>query len=282
MGYQSHIETLESLSRKIHCILLNGPPNSRKTSSARTIPGNVIIQSYPLEKGTTSIPWKNFEGKPIQSFAWERIDISQPVNWTEVWTETRKKTVDILTGKHGTCDAFFGDGIHKLYQVILAHVTNGANILGQAFDAKAYSVSHAIFFEYVDLVYSSPVPWKVLTCWDGLEVDNPEDARPEKEGGKGSKASKHVYPDLPGQAAKKIMGETSVVLYADQDGGGDSARHFWRTRAAGRVWGAGTKLPVDLMTKINLPKEVDQDFNKLDRLIMGQIEKEFASLKEVK
>jgi len=225
-----------------------------------------------------SIPWKNFQGLPIKSFVWENIDISKPQNWTEIWRETKGLTIEILTGKHGPCDVFVGDGLHKLYQIVLAAVTGGKNFTGEEFDPRNYSTSHAWFWEYVDLVWNAPVPWAVLTCWDGLELDNPDDARSKADGGKGAAASKHVYPDLPGQAAKKIMGETSIVLYADCDGAGDSARYFWRTRASGRVWGASIKLPVSIIENVKIPKEVPQDFAALDKLIMTQVEQEWKAL----
>ncbi len=275
MGYVKYNASLDTIKRKIRRILLNGPPNSRKTSSFRTLPGDVIIQSYPKEKGTASIPLTNFQGKPIMSYAWEDIDVTKPQNWGSILNETWKMTASIVSGGEGPCTAFCGDGLHKLYQIILAAQVGGANFTGESFDAKEYMRSHAKFWEYVDMVYSSKVEYVVLTCWDGLELDRQEDTS------QGSKASKHVYPDLPGNAAKKIMGETSMVLYADQDGAGDAARHFWRTRPAGRVWGAALKLPVDLVDKLNIPKEVPQDFYKLDQLIVGQLEREWDKLNKV-
>jgi hypothetical protein len=47
-----------------------------------------------------------------KAIAFEDIDVSQPVNWGEVISDTVKLRVEILSGKHGEINTFAGDGAH--------------------------------------------------------------------------------------------------------------------------------------------------------------------------
>lgn len=271
MAYTSNRD-LDTLRKKFRRVLLNGPPNSGKTTSLRTWPGPVVGLHYPKEKGTSSLPFKTLDGQPITGFIPPEIDVTKAQDWRALLADLRKTTIDILAGKMGPVRTFFGDGIHKAYQIFLASVVNGANFTGEEFEPKLYVKAHSLFWEYIDLIQSSNVEYVVLTCWDGAEQDNSLDD--SKEG----KKKRHILPDLPGQAAKKVMGEFSLVLNAGIEGVGAAAKYYWQTQPGGYVWGAGMKLPIEVVQKLKLGREVPQDFTALDAQISKAIDEVYAQV----
>ncbi len=106
--------------------------------------------------------------------------------------------------------------------------------------ARIYNRAREHFRYYIQRVMASPVKYVVFTCWDGKESDTGE---------KGS--TMHIMPDLPGKAAKEIMGEFSVVVYSTVEWGqrqpGKLAPAFWQLLPEGRVWGAAVKAPVEMI-----------------------------------
>ena len=238
--------------------LLSGPPNSGKTTSFRTFPQPVIVQSYLMEKGYSSIQGVN------RAFVPRDFDPLEVPNWQSVINDTQKLTAEIISGKYGECKTFAGDGLHKLFEAYLAAATGGASIRGEEFEAKLYMNAANRFFGYVNMVYNSKVPIAVFTVWDGLEKDNPED--------RDKHATSHIFPELPGKSAKRIMGEFAVALGTKIEGTGKAARYLWQTKPQGRVWGAGMKIPVEVYEKI--PDFVTQDYNVLAPYLKPNINKE--------
>src|SRR5689334_12742407 len=106
MPYTSNRD-LESLRKKFRRVLLNGPPNSGKTTSFRTWPGPIIGQHYPKEKGTSSLSFAGLDGLPIVGLRPDDIDVTVPQDWRLIASEMRKTTIDILAGKHGQVKTFF-------------------------------------------------------------------------------------------------------------------------------------------------------------------------------
>ena len=238
--------------------LLSGPPNSGKTTSLRTFPQPVIVQSYLMEKGYSSI-----QGI-AKAFIPRDFDPQEVVNWQAVINDTTRLTAEIISGKHGECATFAGDGLHKLFEAFLAAATGGSSIRGETFEAISYMSAANKFFGYINMIYNSKVPMAVCTVWDGLEKDNAED--------KDKNASSHVFPELPGKAAKRIMGEFAVALSSKIEGTGKAARYLWQTKPQGRVWGAGMKIPADIYAGI--PDFVPQDYATLAAYLKPQIRKE--------
>lgn len=241
--------------RRARRVLLNGPPNSGKTTSLRTWPVPMVYVSYPGEKGTTSAP----HGEGVKAFVWDAPDPSAAVNWVGVLAEVNKLTVEALSGKHGPIRTFAGDGLHKLYDVCLNVATGGAKARGEDFEPRKYGTAGTLFFGYIEKVFYSGVDYIVLTCWDGLEKDDPD--------AKDKDTSKHIFPELPGKAAKLVMGEFAVVLYAIREGSGPSAQYKWQTQPFGKVWGAGVKMPLEVAKR--LPVTVPQDWQGLEKLLIG-------------
>jgi hypothetical protein len=217
-----------------------------------TWPAIRAILSFPGEKGTASIP--SDEG--TKAFVWENSEEPDKIDHRAVIKEVQQVTKDILSGKHGTCHTFAGDGLHKLYQCFLAEATFGASARGETFDAKLYGNAGTRFFQYLDFVLRSNVENVVFTVWDGHEKDDPDE--------KGATPSRHIWPELPGQAAKRVMGEFSLVLHATKDSAG---KYVWLTQPQGKVWGAGIKLPIEIAKSI--PPSVPQDWAALEVLIFG-------------
>lgn len=262
MSYEEIAEDKTAWERAARRILLTGPPNSGKSTSFRTFPRPQVVQVYPGEKGGTSIE----TGEGVKVYKWSAPEV---VSWTEVVAETKRLTVDILQrAKKGEVKTFCGDGLHKLYACFLHAATSGASAKGEEFDAKIYSSVHAQFFQYVDMVLRNDhLEYAVFSVWDGKEADDSD--------AKGKDITRHIFPDLPGQAAKRIMGEFSVVLYHIIEGAGPTARYLWQTKPFGKVWGAGCKMPLAISKA--LPINVPQDWTVFEPyLIKPQIKEQAA------
>ena len=255
MPYLVQSNSPDVWAKRARRVLIVGSPNSGKTTSLTTWPKPIAIQSYPGEKGTTSIP----NGEGIQSFVWDHPDPEKGVDWAGVVRETRQLTVELLAGKHGTIQTFAGDGLHKLHSVFLAEVCGGANMRGEDFEPRLYGPAHTKFFQYIDLVTRSNVPNVVFTVWDGHEKDDPDE--------RGSSPSRHVFPELPGPTApKRMMGEFAVGLYATREGSGPATQFMWLTQPTGKVWGAGLKMPAEIAKRV--PLKVKQDWTVLEKILI--------------
>jgi hypothetical protein len=230
-------------------VLISGSPNSGKTSSLATFPRPIAVMFFPGEKGQTSLE----VGADVKAWVPEPSDPEKPQNWAAMVQSVERATNEILAGKHGQFQTFAGDGLHKLYTLYLAEATAGASMRGEEFDAKMYGSASKKFFTYLDRVLRSSMPYVVLTVWDGREKDDPSN--------KSKDAPSHIFPELPGKAAKDIMGEVSVAVYATKVG----PSFKWQTRPQGSVWGCGVKLPPALAEKI--PSFVDQDWSKFEPLL---------------
>ena len=235
--------------------LVSGSPGAGKTTSLMTWPQDMAYMAYPGEKGTTSL--RISDG--IKAWVPDAIDALAPTNWGQIVSSIERTTNEILTGKAGKFRTFAGDGLHRLYTCYLSESTGGASARGEDFEAKLYSKASTRFFAYLDRVLRSQMEYVVFTCYDGLERDNTED--------KSSNATQHVFPELPGKAAKLVLGEFAIALHATKQG----ANHVWQTRPQGRVWGASMKIPRDVAERI--PVFVPQDWSKLEPLLAEKLPK---------
>ena len=248
--------TSEAWKQGLSRVLIVGPPNSRKTTSLFTWPGPWGLVSYPGEKGYASIP-AGREG--LSAFVWED-DVAAKTSPSALVKEIESCTFDLLA--KGGITTFLGDGLHKAYAAYINEASNGAYAAGDEFDAKCYSRSHEAFLHYLNKIMVSKVRYVTFTCWDGKEADDPD---------AGSKGGSHIYPDLPGKLAKRIMGEFSVVLHAAVSPPipGQPPKATWQLQPYGKVWGAGVKVPVEIASK--LPQKFEQDWQKLEPLLLGKM-----------
>ena len=80
------------------------------------------------------------------------------------------------------------------------------------------------------MVASSKVPTRVFMSWADMDKDDKNDTS--------KNAAQHMMPDLPGKAARRVLGEVGVTLYAKIDAKG---QYVWQTKPAGDVAGRGLK-----------------------------------------
>lgn len=236
--------------------LIVGPPNSWKTTALLGWPKPLHILSYPGEKGYETIP-RGVDG--ITSHIWE-ADMAEKTSSSTVVTDVMRVALEIVAGKYGPCATFAGDGLHKFYAHILNAVTGGALFSGEDFEPRLYARAHEQFRFHLDRVMSTTVPYAVFTCWDGKEPDNPDLK---------SASPTHVYPNLPGKMAKDIMGEFSVVLYAQvkhpSAEGQGKPEGTWQLLPHGKVWGAAIKAPKEVIER--LPVKITQSFEQLEQVL---------------
>ena len=256
-------------------VALFGPPATFKTTAiVKTWPrqhgdrDKLAILSYPGEKGWETIPRDDPDLLP---FVWE-IEDPEKISPHQIVKEVESTTARILAGEFGKVATFAGDGAHKLYQWYLmrAHQDRIANpprdwdgdedkLLG-----PAYGQAHKDYGLYMTRLLSAKVPYVVVTFWQSMEKDDPDDLR--------RRAPKHIFPDLPGQMAKNIVGEFSAVMFCEAtppDMRGRS-RGFWLTRPEGRVWGACIKVPPEIGQ--NIPVRIPQHFDVLQKYMAGEHE----------
>lgn len=245
-------------------VLISGPPNSFKTTSiVETWPRPNHLVSYPGEKGYETIPVGE-EG--LFPYIWQVEDVSK-VNAASVLREVEQATADIISGKYGDVTTFAGEGLHKLYgwhytaalDDLLAGDSKGVG--EEALRGPAYGRAHASFMAYITKVLQSTVPYVVMTLWEGTTKDDPEN--------RSKNAPSHIFPDLPGQLAKRIVGEFGVVLYSQVSLPGLDGRvkGQWQLRPEGKVWGVGVKAAPEIAK--NLPGKMIQDFRLLKMLLAG-------------
>lgn len=241
--------------------LIVGPPNSWKTTSMRTWPRPLHALSFPGEHGASAIPHED----GIYPYVWE--EPTQRVTATSVFSEICRTTEKIIAGEYGECKVFWGDGLHKLYGAIYEAELEGLKTTYPSMDedklaGRAYGEAHKTFTKYLRKVNSSAVEYVVFTVWPGREKDNPDD--------KSANATMHLWPDLPGEMSRRVVGEFGTVLFAEPGqpiAPGKFTAGKWQTRPAGRVWGAGLKLPSEISAKI--PTTVDQDWQKFEQLVLS-------------
>ena len=247
---------VKSLSRT----LISGPPNTRKTTSLLTWPRPIHILVYPNEGGAASIPAEE-EGVFAYVFEENELEKSQP---GLVVKQVEDLTLDILTGKKGEVATFAGDGLHKFYDFYKERefkslVASNPTQSEEKLIGRAYGNAHNEFLHYLGLVKRSSVGNVVFTLWDGKEKDDPDNTS--------AKAPTHIYPDLPGQLAKRVMGEFSVVLYAILTPEGHSQAK-WQIQPTGKVWGAAVKVPPHIA--VDLPQEFQQNWAELLPVLKGE------------
>lgn len=244
-----------------------GPPNSWKTSSLLTWPRPIHILSFPGEHGAVSIP--QVEG--VHAYVWKDTENLAP---EAVRDQVFSTTMEILGGKHGECVTFAGDGFTKCYQIFREARWNELkaafpNLDEDKLGGRAFGEAHQLTYRYFRKVMSSGVAYIVFTMWAQKEKDDPDN--------KSSNAPSHIWPDLPGELAKNVMGEFPFVLYAQpgrEVAPGKFTEGTWQTKPAGKVWGAGVKLPPEIAARVPTIWP-NQDWAKLEAHIL-------ATPKEVK
>lgn len=231
-------------------VLIAGDPNSGKTQSLLTWPRPLHVVVYPGEKGAATIRHDPTNGVHVYLYQGGKTGI----NSADCIREVRQLVTDILVGKMGKTETIAGDGVHKFYDYLLDVSSGGAYLNGDEVDMKAYVPAQREFQKHLDTIAYSSAPNVVFTCWTGQERDSQ----------KKEVKTTHIWPDLPGKAAKRILGEFTATLYSTVRPaaipGGDP-QFVWQLKPDETVWGVGVKCPDDV--RAQLPKYTPQDWKTL-------------------
>lgn len=245
------VQNPETWRRKVRRALLVGGPNTGKTTSLRTCTGGpATCLSFPGEMGTTSIPLQTLDGHEITPRIWEG-DCRGSAGAAAI-RDLKAVTKNIIASKPHT---LMGDGLHKLFPVFMDDVTFGAFSRGDEFDAKLWSKGTGTFLDYLHSIMNSEVPNVLFTIWQGPEADSNTGAIDA------GKKDRHVYPELPGKASSRIVGEFSLTLYCFREAG----QFKWLTQPQGEIGGVGAKLPEAVLKR--LPARVPQHWADLMKVL---------------
>lgn len=248
-------------------VLINGAPNSGKTTSLLTFPGPRVILSYPGEGGYDSIP----DHDPLTTklvYVSDKL-VSNP-NSSQIITEVEKATVQAL--QVPGLQTFCGDGLHKLMAYVMDALSGGEYFAGSevktesaqntsVLDPRVWNQAERWLANYLAVVKQSAVPYVVFTAWD---ADKQERKAQKVKGEKWSDMPTSRMPALPGSMGRTVLGEFSVVVHASKgviDAQKGVKGYRWQTKSDGDVMGAGIKTPVEIGEKI--PKFVKADWREL-------------------
>lgn len=249
------VMTPELRRKKLSRVLLFGPPNSFKTTSAiSTAHYPLHVVSPPGEEGWGTIP----DSVPgLHSYVWEEAP-SDPVSAESVRNEVESTIFKIIAGGFGPCKTLFIDGFHQMYNTYLNIATAGCFGRGEEFEAQRYARAHQMATTFLRKILASPVEFVVFSTWNAKELDRP---------GVDNKSA-HEFPDLPGKMAKLIVGMFSVVVFARVTKKKlDDGRLVgeWLLKPDMDVWGASVKMDPRLVSK--LPATCPQNFKQLYQII---------------
>ena len=103
------------------------------------------------------------------------------------------------------------------------------------------------------MVASSKVPTRVFMSWADMDKDDKNDIHP--------KCRPTHDAGFAGKAARRVLGEVGVTLYAKIDAKG---QYVWQTKPTGDVAGRGLK-GIGVVDKV--PLYIPQDFQELAEVL---------------
>ena len=232
------LRTSNEWERAVRRVLHIGPPNSWKTALLATYPKPIGYVCSPREVGHSTMP--QVEG--ITSFIWEPEKDKEMPSSLELTKQMWTAIEELIAGKYGEIQTLAIDGIHKWCRLYVDAEARDkwADVSKDEF-GRTVAVGYQNWFKKLQLVCQSHVPHIACTVWDAYEKDDPLDDS--------KKAPQHIYPALPGQAAKQSIGEFGMCLFHEQDDM-KPGTFMLKTKPGGRVWGAGTKVPVEVARRI--------------------------------
>lgn len=203
--------------------LIIGSPNTGKTSLLHTIEDNVIVYSFPDEKGVRSIPQSDniISLIPVYDTLSEEANSSEHYQLSvEKYNTTLSTIRRILKGEYGQADILFLDGLSKFYEIILDITGKGKYLQGKAFETsgdyttRIYGQAHVLFRNFLSEIYqNSTHKYIISTCWEKLSHDDENASDSEKRDN--LKHGRRVWlPALPGQMANLSTGEFDWCIRA--------------------------------------------------------------------
>ena len=264
MGYSTPAKTEKLAS--VNRMLAQGPPNSGKTSAfCHTWPRPAAILVAPGERGDAAIPRGESDLTP---FIWTEDNPLERMASSAVVTAVETLTYEILGGKHGQFRSFCFDGWHKYYGYVLDWISGGSLFKGQNIgnpddpysSARIYNRARESTRHFAQQINASPIENILFTCWDGREPD---------KASQGFKSTQHIFPNLPGAAAKEFMGEFGLVVYTEINWGGRQPKSLapatFQLLPEGEVWGCCVKAPLEMIK--HLPVRCGQSYPVLDKVL---------------
>ena len=238
-------------------VMLFGPPNTGKTTSAAfTSIKPAVLMSVPGEHGYASIP-DNIPG--LIPLVWIGDVGSGSQSSESVKREVEAEVKKVIAGKYdeefGKVRTLIIDGYHKLYNHYLNIGTAGKYNAGEDFEARLYTRAHRMSDAFLDLCLDSAIEFVTFTTWNAKEAD--------KVGTVGGPS--HEWPDLPGKAAKEMVGKFSVVCYSRSVVKDGKRVWEWLLKPDSEIWGNSVKMDARLMSR--LPASCPQDFSQLYKVI---------------
>jgi hypothetical protein len=219
----------EQWKKDFRRVLINGGPHKGKTTSMLTFPAPRDIIIVPGELGHSSI----VEDGDTSKYWWE-INTQITRDKAKHLISQLKSTILEILKKPDIENGTIGlDGIHVLVQLI--YKSYGFPDDEAMFGKESYGKGHGyVRNDFMDIIRSvslSKVGHFVASSYDGNEAISPD----------GKKTA--IFPDLPGQLAKGVMGLFPAVFHAETEGEGQDKRYYWRLQALGEIQGAGIHLP---------------------------------------
>lgn len=235
----------EAWKKTLRRVLVHGEPLSGKTTCLMSFPAPRHILIAPGELGYSSIQ----EDENTKIYYFEPQD--SMMDYRHIWIQVQQWTRDILSGKHGEVTTFAIDGLHKIYAAIMKARGHTPDT-----DAKAFSGYHDAFNNFMIPIIAGPTKYVVATCYDGSE---------QIETGSKTNKDMALWPDLPGQMAKKVMGMFPVVIHTKRSGVGKE-QYFWELQASQTMRGVGVHVPTRL--RQNLPAFCEPNWEVFERMLL--------------
>ncbi len=243
----------ETWLRAFSRCLWNGPPLSGKTTGTLTLPrrslsplfgheirGDAHLVVVPGELGYSSV-------MPLDDYhvhAWEFDNNATTPAFRELWTEFNAEVLAILTGKQGEVASLTFDGLHKMYELIMRVEGWSPAMVDDKESGKQYVKYHALFTNFMSRALASSVPFIGATCYDGNEPIEPNSKQMQ------------VFPMLPGQMAKLVLGMFPVTFHTTRE---QTGKYIWTVRPVGKMQACGLHVPVAIAKRFPDQIEVTVD-----------------------
>lgn len=232
-------------------ILISGAPLTFKTTSSLTWPRPIVHVSLPGEKGWETVPLTE-EG--VIPYIWRTDEVASQSPHAVIKEVETGIFGAIATGlkSYGPRWTLVLEGLHKMYG--WHYKARFLDLQGtQAYQkdpdddkisGRAYGMAHDSYQHWLHRTLTLPVPFILGTIWEGKTKDDLGDTS--------KRAPTHIFPDLPGEMAKRIVGEFTITLYseASQPDIKGLQRGKWTVKPQGKIWGVGVHLPTDIAKKI--------------------------------